>query len=193
MRTYSVYVHVNKANGKKYYGMTLQKPERRWGRNGNKYKSNHAFREAIEQYGWDGFAHIVLARDLSFAAAFQLEQACINRDDATNPEKGYNRVIGTYPTREECYRKISLAKMGHSVSQSTRETLRLSAPKRAVSQYSRSGNHIQTFPSITAAADSVNMHKTHVCAACRGRKQTAGGYVWRYAASGSAQPTGGTV
>ena len=186
MRTYSIYVHTNKANGKKYYGMTLQKPERRWGRGGNNYQTNQAFREAIDTYGWDGFTHEVLATGLPFHDAFRLEQAYIKRDDATNPAKGYNRVPGTYPTRESCYKNISAAKKGHPVSQSTREKIRQSASKMAVAQFTPSGERLQVFPSLTAAASAVDMHKSNICAVCRGRKQTARGYIWRYAASGPA-------
>lgn len=185
MRTYSVYVHTNKANGKKYYGMTLQKPHRRWGRNGNNYKTNQAFREAIDEYGWDGFTHEVLARDLPFHEAFLLEQAYIRRDDATNPEKGYNRHPGTYPAREQCYKNISAAKMGHTVSQSTREKIRRSIPKLPVAQFTRAGDHVKTFPSITDAAKSVSLHKSNIWAVCTGKKQSARGFVWRYAREAS--------
>ena len=185
MRKYSIYVHTNKANGKKYYGMTLQKPHRRWGRNGNNYRTNQAFRAAIDKYGWDGFTHEVLAHGLTFKAAFELEQAYIARDETTNPEKGYNRHPGTYPTRESSYRNISAAKMGHKVSQSTREKIRHSAQKLAVAQFTPTGEQLNVFPSLTAAADSIGMHKSDICAACRGRKQTVRGYIWRYAGSDS--------
>ena len=36
---YSVYIHENKINGKKYTGITGQQPEKRW-QNGNHYKDN---------------------------------------------------------------------------------------------------------------------------------------------------------
>ncbi len=73
--------------------------------------------------------------------------------------------------------------MGHTVSQSTREKIRLSVQKLAVVQYTLAGEPVKTFPSITAAASSVNLHKSTICAVCRGRKQTAKGFIWRYAVS----------
>lgn len=187
MRTYSIYVHTNKKSGKKYYGMTLQKPERRWGRNGNNYKTNQAFREAIERDGWDGFTHEVLARDLPFREAFLLERMYIRRDDTTNPERGYNRHPGTYPTRESCYKNISVAKMGHSVSWTTREKIRRAIPRRPVTQYTLSGERLRTFASITDAARAVNLHKSKIWAVCAGEKRTARGFIWRYASSADAR------
>lgn len=162
MRTYSIYVHTNKADGKKYYGMTLQKPHRRWGLNGNNYRSNREFRSAIAKYGWDGFAHEVLASGLPFHEAYRLEQAYIMRDDTTNPAKGYNRVPGTYATREKCYKNIAAAKMGHAVSQSTREKIRRNTKRLAVVQYTASGEALQIFPSLTEAAAAVALQEQHV-------------------------------
>ena len=36
-KTYTVYEHVNKVNGKRYIGTTSQKPEKRWGWKGSGY------------------------------------------------------------------------------------------------------------------------------------------------------------
>ena len=55
-KKYCVYVHTNKANGKKYIGITCRNPEVRW-RNGAGYKRHPKFYAAIQKYGWDGFTH----------------------------------------------------------------------------------------------------------------------------------------
>ena len=47
---YSVYMHINKINNKKYVGITSRKPEVRW-QNGTAYNRNPHFNAAIEKYG----------------------------------------------------------------------------------------------------------------------------------------------
>ena len=56
-KTYCVYVHTNKFNGKKYVGQTCQKPEVRFGKNGSGYVGSRVFYNAILKYGWDNFYH----------------------------------------------------------------------------------------------------------------------------------------
>ena len=48
---YTVYIHNNKINHKKYIGITKQKPEYRWGYNGCNYKESPHFWNAIQKYG----------------------------------------------------------------------------------------------------------------------------------------------
>ena len=62
-RKYVVYVHINKINGKRYYGITSMKEKTRW-HNGRGYKTQH-FARAIDKYGWEGFDHVVIARGLT--------------------------------------------------------------------------------------------------------------------------------
>lgn len=61
--SFTVYMHVNKINDKKYIGITCQKPDTRWlngygyleqSENG-RYKQD-AFAKAILKYGWDGLS-----------------------------------------------------------------------------------------------------------------------------------------
>lgn len=50
MNKYYVYLHYNKINHKRYYGITSEKtPEIRW-RKG--YAHNSHFQAAIKKYGW---------------------------------------------------------------------------------------------------------------------------------------------
>lgn len=92
-KTWCVYKHTNRENGKVYIGITSNL-KRRWGGNGSAYKSNRHFWQAIEKYGWDGFDHAVLASGLSHAEACAEEIRLIAEHEALNREKGYNNSPG---------------------------------------------------------------------------------------------------
>ena len=89
---YTVYKHTS-PKGLVYVGITTKKPEYRWS-NGNGYKPNKHFYNAILKYGWDNFKHEIIATGLSKETACKLEQVLIAEYDSTNPAKGYNHSIG---------------------------------------------------------------------------------------------------
>lgn len=85
---YTVYMHIS-PSGKKYIGITKQKPNARWGK-GNGYKGNPYFYKAIKKYGWDNFWHIILFSGLSKSDAETIEIALIKELKTTNRNYGYN-------------------------------------------------------------------------------------------------------
>ena len=91
-RNYKLYVHIA-PNGKRYYGITMQKPERRW-RDGKGYRDNRYFTRAVNKYGWDNIEHIVIYNDLTESEAKELEQYYIQWYDTTNPQYGMNISLG---------------------------------------------------------------------------------------------------
>lgn len=102
---FTVYMHVNKTNNKKYIGITSQKPEDRWGPAGRGYTSQY-FARAIKKYGWDGFDHFILCEDLEEDEAKQMEIALIEEYNTFDHECGYNCTRGgdgsrKYKTKEE--------------------------------------------------------------------------------------------
>lgn len=96
IRKWSVYVHINKINGKKYVGLTSKKPSHRWGKDGKNYKNTKHFFAAINKYGWDNFIHIVLEQNLTKTEASNLEIILIAVWKTTNQNYGYNFQIGGY-------------------------------------------------------------------------------------------------
>lgn len=92
---YFVYVHVNKINGKKYYGQTCAPtPEQRFHKYGSGYRRSPYFWSAIQKYGWDNFEHIILHEGLTKRGADNLEKFYIKKDDTMNPLHGYNQTEG---------------------------------------------------------------------------------------------------
>jgi len=59
MNNWSVYVHINKINNKKYVGQSVNL-KARWESNGYYYRDSPYFYAAIQKYGWDNFEHIIL-------------------------------------------------------------------------------------------------------------------------------------
>lgn len=90
-RTWLLYVHTNKINGKKYVGITSMTTDRRWG-NGSGYKGQ-SFYHAIQKYGWDNFDHEVVVTGLTEEEADYWERLYIKELNSKVPN-GYNRTDG---------------------------------------------------------------------------------------------------
>ena len=92
MEKYYVYLHLNKINGKKYYGITSEdNPEKRWKKG---YYHNNHFQNAINKYGWENFEHIIIAENLSKKEAELKEQELILKNKTNNQAFGYNLTSG---------------------------------------------------------------------------------------------------
>lgn len=110
---YSVYIHENKENGKKYVGITSCDVKVRW-KNGFGYSDRLPIGRALRKYGWDGFKHEVLYSDLTEEDAKKIEIELIKELGTQNPDQGYNicaggeGVTGWHPS-ELTRKKISTA------------------------------------------------------------------------------------
>lgn len=124
MKKYTVYCHINKFNGKRYYGITCQDVNERW-RKGNGYIGNDYFTKAINKYGWDNFEHIIIAKGLSKEEACCLEIELIKEWNSTDRDKGYNIASGgECPTHsDETKKKISEAHKGKQLSEEHKKKL----------------------------------------------------------------------
>ena len=114
-KSFYVYCHTNNINGKKYIGITCQKPKDRW-RNGKGYK-NGFFANAIKKYGWDNFTHEVLFSGISEEDAKKLEIELIAKYNTMDRKYGYNLTKGGnlttgYHHTEKAKAKMSFAKHG---------------------------------------------------------------------------------
>ena len=124
-RTFCVYMHTNKINGKKYIGQTCQVPEYRWGTNGNKYNRSPHFYNAIQKYGWDNFLHEVLFENLSADEANEKEIKLIAEFNTQDVRFGYNLNFGGRNGlhSEESKLKMSKAHKGKKFSKEHCESM----------------------------------------------------------------------
>lgn len=52
---------------------------------------------------------------------------------------------------------------------------------KKVSQFDKEGNFIKTWDFITQVEKELGISHTHISSCCRGKRKTAGGFVWKYA------------
>lgn len=203
-KSYCVYVHTNKINGKKYVGQTkANPPQKRW-YNGNGYKDCTYFYNAIKKYGWENFEHEIIKSNLTLDEANELETLLIKEYDTMNPKKGYNLQSGghNYEFSEEALKNISIAqkkrfespeerkKLGKRMkgkhhSQETKEKMKnahlnlIQQNAMQTDQYSVDGKFIKTWRSRRYAAAYLGIRVEHIFECCKGLRKTAGGYIWR--------------
>lgn len=118
-KTFIVYMHISPC-GKRYVGITCQKPEHRWGKNGNAYTRPTKkglityFGKAVLKYGWENIEHEILHSGLCRKDANALERYYIFSLDLMNVEKGYNQAKGgdNHSIGEEGRKNLSKAHLG---------------------------------------------------------------------------------
>lgn len=149
---WTVYIHLNKINGKAYVGITRLPPSQRWGNEGYGYKTQ-PFYKAIKKYGWENFEHFIFASGLTMEEAVNMESTLIVKLESLISQHGYNSSLGGE----------------YSISKSKR-----------VGRYSPYGLCLQVYPNIQTAAEEMGLNYSSIYDACIGRSYTSGRYGWRY-------------
>ena len=102
---WTVYVHINKINKKKYVGITSTDVTIRW-KKGYGYSDRLPIGRAFRKYGWNSFYHIILFTDLTETTAKQIEKHLImiwrtqDRRYGYNITSGGDGVVGWHPSKE---------------------------------------------------------------------------------------------
>lgn len=199
---WSVYVHINRENGKRYVGITSSEPERRWGYKGRNYNHNPHFHMAIDKYGWGCFEHIIIWSGLTEQEAKSEEIRLIAEWKSMDSNYGYNMTLGgdgtkgCYPS-EETRRKLSESRRRENLSEETRKrkseamhNRRLSEDhkrkigkgnSKPINMFDISGNYIRTFSSAKDAEVELGINHSHISQCCTGKRNSTGGYIWKFA------------
>lgn len=199
-KTFTVYCHTNRVNGKKYIGITSKKPEYRWN-SGKGYSTQTVFARAIKKYGWENFDHTILETNIA-----TLEEA--NRKESYYISKyhtwlenenccGYNKTPGgdsrlgkTYseegklklstarkgkPKSELWKLRIGLGNKGKKHSAENIKRLQENAAHKKPIQCLETGSIYQ---SISEASRQLKVSRTTLINALQQSNKTAGGYHW---------------
>jgi group I intron endonuclease len=204
---FTVYMHINKINSKKYIGITKQKPEKRWSY-GNHYKSSPHFYSSIKKYGWDNFEHLILFEKLSEIEAKNKEIELIAEYNTTNNKYGYNCTkggdgISGYKCSEEQRKKMSERQKGYKASEETKEKMRIIMTGREFTDEWKNkiseshigdknpsakpvvqlnGNYelIKEFSCGRYAEQELGINVVNISQVCLGKAKSAGGYIFMF-------------
>lgn len=191
---YVLYEHKNKANGKRYIGITCD-IARRWSGKGNRYKNSTYFWRAIQKYGWDRFEHKILISNLSFEQANDLEKHFIKKFKTQKKKYGYNLTAGgsnaaTWHGKHhtaEARRKMSEAAKGRKQSKEQRrrhsECMKgmLVGKRNGMSRAVRCVNTGEVFESQSLAAQAKGVLQSKISLCCNGFQKHTHGLLWEYA------------
>lgn len=154
-KKWCVYKHTA-PNGKVYIGIAKGNPQKRWGANGNNYKTQF-FCCCIMKYGWLNIKHEIVKNNLSQQEACEYEQFLIKQHKSNMAKYGYNRCEG------------GSGVINGSISE-------------AVDKYTLDGKYIKTYKTITEAAIDNNADNSAISKCCSkvSNHNTVKGYVYRY-------------
>ena len=199
---WTLYVHINKTNFKKYVGITSQKPEYRWNY-GRAYKQCPHFNNAIQKYGWSGFEHIIIFDNLLEDEAKSEEKRLIALWRTQDRRFGYNSTAGGdglcgYQASDEVRRRWGESHIGSKRSEETKRRMSESSSLRRPDVMKKSaeakykpviartldGQFVGKYESIISAAQSLGLSdgvRGHISDCCNGKRHYSGGYKWEYA------------
>lgn len=189
MKKYSVYIHQNIINGKRYVGITSQKPKERW-REGKKYTENKRFTEDIIKYGWDNFSHEIIHSGLDKEEAESKERELINKYNTTDDAYGYNVDFGGIRGN------VLSDKHKDNIRKALKDKPKSETHKQKLS-ISHIGNHSairkkvlcketnEIYESMNEAERQTGISAKNISNVCLGKRNIAGGFHWEYVQDGA--------
>jgi len=197
----SVYMFINKKNGKCYIGKTTQKLNTRKNQHINTSRikgKKQAVHNALAKYGIENFIFEEIWRgpveELNAREIYE-----ISKRNTIKPN-GYNLTPGGEGASHhpETRKKISEAKKGEKnymygrtgekhhnygipCSEETKKKISDANRGKKVNKYTLDGEYLETFNSMADAARSINIDISCISRCCNGHRKTSSGFVWKYA------------
>ena len=106
----------------------------------------------------------------------QSEETIKKRSEAMKGKIGWSKVK---KLSEEHKYKIGQSSKGRVKSNETKEKIKI-ANSKSVLQYDKYGKLINKFLSGVEAQEKTNIQRSHISQCCKGKRKTAGGYIWEY-------------
>lgn len=186
-----VYKITNLVIGKIYIGQTTKTPpEKRLKHHfydAMNRKSKCYIHRSMWKYGIQNFIFEIVCYAFNDDALNEMEKHFIKLYKSNNPEFGYNLTEGGggvsgYRHTEDSKQKGGLTHKNIPLSEEHKQKLSKAHTKCAVGQYTLSGEFITIFPSIRAAEHVTGIANSSICDGCKGKRKSAGGFMWRYVA-----------
>jgi len=83
------------------------------------------------------------------------------------------------PCSDETKEKIRIGNLGKKVSEETKRKIG-DKNSKAVTQFTKNGEFVAKYNSIRDAERSLGKKNMNITSVCRGKRKSAGGYIWKY-------------
>lgn len=206
MRTGIIYGYVNLESGKMYIGQTLH-PEKRFNEHKNSKKRDwHVdYKKNPWKYEYSVIEYDIPEdkldeREIFWIKFFGSYRNGYNLNEGGGGQRGYKHSeetkkkmsenhkgeksywYGKHPS-EEHKRKLSEALKGTHLSDDHKRKISESSKgknSKPIIQYSKSGEFIKEWGSITEASEYLNKYHNNICSCLKGKIKSAYGYMWKY-------------
>lgn len=163
-----------------------------WGKHAKDYMTEEAIqmrRKKISE-SLKGEKNPMYGKPLSNEHKRKLSEAKKGKHLSEETKQKISKAQKGRPLSDEHKRKLSAARKGkHYEALSGKNN----PNARAVIQLSKNGDFIRKYNSISEASRELNIAGQHICACCRGRRKSAGGYIWKYSDEFKNETTGEPV
>lgn len=185
-----VYCILNTITNKFYIGSVITSNKgncfrRRWLKHLADLRNNNHVNQHLQysynKYGKDSFTMIILEVVEDQNLIHEREQYWMDITNCTNEDIGYNKypkaicVNKDYIASKETKQKLH----NHFKNKSRPEWMKYAYGK-AILQFTKEGEFIKEYYSMTEAAKAVGMHRTNIGDVARGKYKSCGGYIWKY-------------